>query len=85
MWKWKRNRSEKTDRKQIPNSVSVAVILSVIALAASFGVARWSWLLLDEQLDLRKELHNLEARQEQVEIQYEFWLGQLEGELDELR
>ena len=77
---WKRKNSEKNDMNKIPNSVAIAILLAVVALTASLGVARWSWLLLDEQLDLRKELNELRVRQTQVETQYEFWLGQVQEE-----
>ena len=80
-----KNYNKKSDINKIPNSVAVAILLAVIALTTSLGVARWSWLLLDEQLDLRRELNELQMRQTQVETQYEFWLGQVEENLKELK
>lgn len=76
MWKF----GKKSDKAQIPNSVAVAIILAVTAFAVAAGVMRWSWLIMDEQIVLRKELNKLEVRQSQVETQYEFWLGQLQEE-----
>ncbi len=63
----------------------IAVILSVISLAIAIGLVRWSWLLLDEQVTLRKDFVDLTARQDQIDIQYEFWLEQLEEDLEEVK
>ncbi|MBU0625429.1 hypothetical protein KKF05_03740 [Patescibacteria group bacterium] len=73
----------KKDGHQIKfsNPVVVAIVLAVISLAISAGVARWSWLILDEQIQLRNEVEELKARQDQVGIQYEFWLNELEKKL----
>lgn len=81
---WKRSKSKEDDMNRIPNSIVVAIVLALVALAGSLGVARWSWLLLDEQTDLRREFNELDVRQAQVEVQYEFWLGQLQDDMDAL-
>lgn len=73
----------KKDKSQITfsNPMVIAIILAVISLAISAGVARWSWLILDEQIQLRNEVEELKARQDQVGIQYEFWLNELQKKL----
>lgn len=60
--------------------VAASLILSVISLAASIGVAHWSWLLLDEQISLRKDFMELRNEQTQSNQQYEYWLGKLREE-----
>jgi hypothetical protein len=65
---------------EIPKPMVAAVIISVVALAAALGTARWSWLLLDEQIKLREEFMQLRNTQEQTAIQYEFWLEKLQAE-----
>jgi len=83
MWPFRRNNDEYQVRYS--NSTMVAIVVASISLAVSIGVARWSWLLLDEQLVLRNDFQELRARQEQVGIQYEFWLEELQAERDELK
>ncbi|MFH2062854.1 MAG: hypothetical protein ABIJ46_01735 [bacterium] len=77
MWfRGKEKTSENATRIQLP--VVVALAVSAVSLALAIGVARWSWLILDEQVRLRDSYEDLRMRQEQVEIQYEFWLQQIE-------
>jgi heme/copper-type cytochrome/quinol oxidase subunit 2 len=78
MWPFRRNNDEYQAR--FSNSTMVAIVVAAISLAVSIGVARWSWLLLDEQILLRNDFEELRARQEQVGIQYEFWLERLQEE-----
>ena len=78
MWPFKK-RAE-APKRQIEPAAAAAIIISTIALAASFGVARWSWLLLDEQIALRKDFAALKNEQEQTNLQYEYWLGKLKAE-----
>ncbi|MEA3249767.1 MAG: hypothetical protein U9Q03_05445 [Patescibacteria group bacterium] len=79
------SREDKGNNITIPYPMMIAIIISVISLMISIGVARWSSLLLEEQLELRKEFVDLNARQDQVGIQYEFWLEQLEENLEEAK
>jgi len=74
------SREDKGKNITIPYPMLIAVIISFITLAISVGLIRWSWLLLDEQVRLRKDFVDLSARQDQVGIQYEFWLEQLQEE-----
>ncbi|MFH1047815.1 MAG: hypothetical protein V1738_05930 [Patescibacteria group bacterium] len=78
MWPFRKNNDEYQIR--FTNSAMIAIVVAAISLAISIGVARWSWLLLDEQIMLRNEYEELRARQDQVGIQYEFWLQQLQQE-----
>jgi len=57
-----------------------AFVVAFVSLCAAAGVARWSWLLLDEQVALRKEVMKLRSQQEQVHIQYERWLQKVQQE-----
>jgi hypothetical protein len=79
------SRESKGKNITIPYSTMVAIVIAAISLLISAGVARWSWLILEEQMELRKELVDLSAKQDQVGIQYEFWLEQLEEDLDEVK
>jgi hypothetical protein len=83
MWPFKK----RTDvlKKQLEPVAAWAIVLSVVALAAALGVARWSWLMLDEQISLRKEFVELKNEQVQTNIQYEYWLGKIRAERDEMR
>ncbi len=83
MWPFDKNNDEY--RVSFSNSAMIAIVVAVISITISIGVARWSWLILDEQVQLRKEFEELRARQDQVGIQYEFWLNQLQEERDDLR
>jgi hypothetical protein len=78
MWPFKKRDTLAT--KQIDPAAAWALIVSAVALMASLGVARWSWLLLDEQVQLRKDFIELKNEQEQSNIQYEYWLGKLKDE-----
>jgi hypothetical protein len=75
MWPFK-----KKDSQDIPLAAAAAIIISAVSLAASLGTARWSWLLLDEQIKLRKEFMEVKNDQEQTTQQYEFWLKRLQDE-----
>ena len=63
---------------------AAAIIISIIGLCVSAGVFRWSWLILDEQITLRKEFMELKNGQEQLQLQADFWLGQLQKKNQEL-
>jgi len=76
MWPFKRS-----SERNISGPVFAALVVSFIGLMFVIGVARWSWLLLDEQIRLRSEVEALKERQAQVETQYEFWLKQVEKKL----
>lgn len=66
--------------QDLPQPVVAALIVSVVALTISIGVARWSWLLLDEQITMRKDFMELRNEQTQTNQQYEYWLGKLQAE-----
>lgn len=77
MWPFKK----KDDMsKDIPMAAAAAIIISAVSLAASLGTARWAWLLLDEQIKIRKEFMEIRNDQEQTKQQYEFWLKRLQDE-----
>lgn len=71
--------------KTIPGWTAAAIIISAVSLAFAIGVARWSWLILDEQLVLRREFMDLKLSQEQLNIQFDFWGAQIQKEREELR
>jgi hypothetical protein len=79
MWPF-RNKHDDEYQLRFSNSAMIAIVVAAISLAISIGVVRWSWLLLDEQIQLRNDFQELQARQDQVGIQYEFWLQQLQEE-----
>jgi hypothetical protein len=80
MWK-------KGKRKEIemPGWGLLSLVLAVIALVAALSVASWTWRIVDEQVQLREEIKDLRGAQEQVYIQYEFWLNQLQKEREALK
>ena len=82
MWPFKRKKSP--GEAEISRAEFAAVIISTVALVFAVGVARWSWLILDEQIELRKEFETLKGRQAQVETQYEVWLAELQDQWKEL-
>ncbi len=61
-------------------AAAAAIIISAVSLAASLGTARWAWLLLDEQIKIRKEFMEIRNDQKQTTQQYEFWLKRLQDE-----
>ncbi len=65
---------------KLPGWAAAAIIISAVSLAFSVGVARWSWLLVNEQISLRRDFMNLKASQEQLNLQYDFWSKQLQNE-----
>jgi hypothetical protein len=73
-------------KKKVPPSLEVspmvaaALIVSAFAVALAAGALRWSWLLLDEQLRIRKDFMDLRNEQVQTGQQYEYWLGKLQAE-----
>lgn len=59
---------------------AAAIILAVLSFAIA-GIASYTaWSLFDEQVRLRKDFVELGERQQQVEIQYEYWLRRLQDE-----
>ena len=70
----------KKNEEKIPTSTVAAILVACLSLILSFGVIRWSWLLLDEQIQLRKDFMELKEEQAQVNIQYEFWLKKIQDE-----
>lgn len=81
MWPFKKNSKE----PEIPYWAAAAIVASVISLFAALGVARWSWLILEEQISLRQDFMNLKASQEQLNTQYDFWSAQLQKERAEIQ
>ena len=67
-------------RKDVSAPTAIAIILATIALFTAYGSWRSSWVLLDEQLRLRKDFSALRNDQVQTGIQYEYWLGKLKAE-----
>ncbi len=80
--KWRACRAQ---REKVPATTAVALFIAIIALALVAGVARWSWLLMDEQLQLRRDFTDLKSAQDQLNIQFEFWSDQLQKERAEIR
>lgn len=82
MWKfWKK----RDPAKQLPPGVAAAIIVSMVALCLSIGVARWSWLMLDEQIRLRKDFADLRNEQDQANIQYEYWNAKVQEERQRIK
>ncbi|MEY4723413.1 MAG: hypothetical protein RLZZ324_926 [Candidatus Parcubacteria bacterium] len=79
MWPFKK-RSTLNAAKNLPGPVIAAILVSVVSLCVAAGVARWSWLLLDEQVQLRKDFVELKNHTDQTDIQYEAWLAKLKQE-----
>ena len=75
----------KEGRTEIPTATVAAVLIAVVALAVSIGVARWSWLILDEQIKLRQDFIDLKTSQEQLNTQFDFWDKKVESERQQLK
>lgn len=75
-----KNWRELLSRDSLRPAELAAFIVGLVALLATAGTARWTWLVVDEQVKLREEFMQLKNQQEQVGIQYEFWLKQLQEE-----
>ncbi|KPJ85208.1 hypothetical protein AMJ57_03945 [Parcubacteria bacterium SG8_24] len=75
MWRYRRK-----DRAKIPCWGVATIVLALLSLIGSVAAARWSWLTVEEQISLRREMNRLQEQQEQVHIQYEFWLQRLQQE-----
>ncbi len=74
-----------SDKNNIPAPTVAAIAISVISLALAAGVIRWSWIIVDEQVRLRREFMELKGSQEQLNTQFEFWNRQLQQERQEIR
>jgi|GEM_PF-1944127 hypothetical protein len=70
----------RSDKPKIPTATVTAILLGVIALAVAAGLFRWSWIILDEQISLRRDFMELQNQQEQLNIQFDFWNGKLQEE-----
>lgn len=55
----------------------IAIIIAVIALMFAIGTARWSWLLLDEQIQIRKDFMELKNQMDQTNINVDAWLDKI--------
>lgn len=66
------------DKEIISAPAMAAIVVAALSLVLSAGVARWSWLLMEEQVSLRYDFENLKMAQEEISVQYEFWLAELE-------
>ncbi len=71
---------KKSEGERIPNYAVAAILISTVALAVSIGTARWCWYIIDEQVRLRQDYLDLKSNMDQVNVQYEFWLKQLQTE-----
>ncbi len=78
-------RTCRAGKDRIPPATAAAIFISFIALGLAAGLFRWSWLLMDEQVRLRKEFMELKSAQDQINIQYEFWSNQLQKERAEIQ
>ena len=77
---------KKNDSKEnIPTATAVALIVAVVSLALAAGVCRWSWLIVDEQIRLRRALAELQDSQAQLNTQFEFWNQQIQKERQEIK
>jgi hypothetical protein len=76
---------KKRDRTKIPAATAAAVIMSAAALAFSIGVARWSWLILDEQIRLREDFTELKNDFAQMEIEFGVWGRKFDKAWEELK
>jgi len=72
--------SHKENPDAIPMPVVAAIVIAVFSLFIAVGAARWSWYIVDEQIRLRDDFNKLRNEQDQVNIQYEFWLKQVQTE-----
>ncbi len=73
------------DKNTIPAPTFAAIIISVVSLALAAGVIRWSWIIVDEQVRLRREFVELKSSQDQLNTQFEFWNKQLQKERQEIK
>lgn len=73
------------DKEIVSAPVMTAIVIAALSLVLSAGVARWTWLLMEEQISLRYDFENLKMAQEEINVQYEFWLEQLETERGKLK
>lgn len=73
------------DKEIISAPAMAAIVVAVLSLVLSAGIARWSWLLMEEQMALRYDFENLKMAQEEINVQYEFWLEQLETKRTKLK
>jgi len=75
---------KKTDM-DLPRETVIAVALSAVALIVSVGCMRWSYLLMDEQIQLRTEFSELQNAQDQLKIQFDHWDAKAGEQRMELR
>jgi len=86
MWPFKKKiLTPEEEPERMPYATAAAIIIAVIALALAAGVCRWSWLLMDEQIQLRKDFMQLKNSQDQSNIQYEFWSKEIQKERAQLK
>ena len=66
---------ERFKKITVPRHLIVPLILTAMNVVAIASVARWSVVIADEQAELRRDYLELSNAQEQLNIQFEYWLA----------
>jgi hypothetical protein len=74
MWPFKKS----SGATELSKGEFTAILIAVLALMFAIGTARWSWLILDEQVALRKDFMKLRNEMDQTNINVDAWLGTVE-------
>ena len=71
--------------RNVDRTTAILSVVAMLALLTAAGAMRWAWVLLDEQVELRKDFVELQNRQDQLEIQFDFWDKKVAEERKELK
>jgi hypothetical protein len=67
----------KKEEAQMPRSLVIALAFSTIALAMAFAMTRWSLIVLDEQMKMRKDLNDTKSQLQQLKSQNDMLMRQM--------
>ncbi|MDD5251738.1 MAG: hypothetical protein PHT12_03830 [Patescibacteria group bacterium] len=77
-------RAWRNSHDKIDSATAAALFLAAAALAIAAGTFRWSWLIMDEQIQLRKDYLELKNQQDQLEMNYDAWNGFVDKKINEI-
>lgn len=70
--------------KEVSLEMIIAILCSVLALVISVGTVRWSWLLLNEQIQIRKDFMKMQNDVVQMQMTFDAWDAKATAQRQEL-
>lgn len=76
---------KKEEGSNVTLGQALGIILGTLSLCVAIGAARWSWYTVEELIQLRMDFNELRNRQDQLEIQFDYWDQKVSSERTQLK